>query len=114
MGIAGSKGSELKSSIKPIISAIAANTKLKSLDVSGHEMGNGGATALSRTLQMNNTLESLKWDNNSITYQGYEVFANGLRRNRSLKNMPLPIFDIGNAIKDNSKVYFFLIFLNSN
>ena len=41
------------------------------MDVSGNGMGNAGAIALGKALQINHTLTSIKWDENSIGLMGF-------------------------------------------
>lgn len=99
LNVSGGKGSELKLEIVPFLYALATNETLKTVDISGHQMGNKGAFCLGKAIQTNDSLESLKWDNNGTTLQGFQSFAIGLSRNHSLKNMTLPINDISAALK---------------
>jgi len=62
-------------------------------------MGNKGATALGKAIQTNNTLTTLYWDDNLTTLQGFQTFKMGLDRNQTLKDMPLPVLDIGAALR---------------
>jgi hypothetical protein len=54
---------------------------------------------------MNKTLATLAWDNNQVTVTGYAAFAIALARNRTLKNMTLPMGDLSASLK--SKAPFF-------
>jgi len=99
LNISGGKGSELKTDLTPFIYALATNETLKSVDVSGHQMGNRGGFCLGKAIQTNATLETLKWDHNATTLQGFQSFAIGLSRNLTIKNVPLPINDISGALK---------------
>eukprot|EP01116_Phalansterium_solitarium_P004867 TRINITY_DN1604_c1_g3_i1.p1 TRINITY_DN1604_c1_g3~~TRINITY_DN1604_c1_g3_i1.p1 ORF type:complete len:955 (-),score=337.75 TRINITY_DN1604_c1_g3_i1:456-3320(-) len=93
----GGSKSELKNDILPLILALATNDSLKSLNISGHQFGNKGASALGKALQTNQKLTSLRWDNNLTTAPGFQIFYLGLKRSRTLKEMPLPLMDISAA-----------------
>jgi len=99
LNVSGGKGRELKLEIVPFLYALATNETLKSVDISGHQMGNRGAFCLGKAIQTNDSLETLKWDTNGTTLQGFQSFAIGLSRNHSLKSMPLPINDVSAALK---------------
>jgi hypothetical protein len=85
--------------------ALGTNDSLKSLDISGNLLQNKGASALGKALQTNETLHTLKWDYNGTTLPGFTSFNMGLKRNFSLKVMPMPVNDISAALKEapNSK-----------
>jgi hypothetical protein len=97
--IAGGPKSQLKGELTSLIYDLATNDSLVELDVSGHQMGNRGAVALGKTLQTNNTLVTLGWDENQTTIAGFQAFRTGMERNHSLKVMALPILDIAAAIR---------------
>ncbi|PRP83601.1 leucine-rich repeat-containing protein [Planoprotostelium fungivorum] len=99
LSIAGGLKSELRTDVLPLIYALATNNTLKSIDISGHLMGNKGAAALGKALQTNETLDTLRWDGNATTAVGFSSFLIGLKRNFTLKSMVVPIYDIGNALK---------------
>eukprot|EP01117_Protostelium_nocturnum_P007037 TRINITY_DN2522_c0_g1_i1.p1 TRINITY_DN2522_c0_g1~~TRINITY_DN2522_c0_g1_i1.p1 ORF type:complete len:980 (+),score=425.95 TRINITY_DN2522_c0_g1_i1:440-2941(+) len=101
LSVAGGAKSELRVDILPFLYNLGTNTSLKFLDVSGHLIGNKGASALGKALQTNEVLETLKWDGNTTTAAGFATFIVGLKRNFTLKNMPLPISDIAAALKGN-------------
>jgi len=101
LSISGGPKSELRLDVLPLIYELGTNTSLKSLDISGHQMGNKGAAALGKALQTNETLETLKWDGNLTTGTGFASFLIGLKRNFKLKNMPMPVYDIGAALRGN-------------
>ena len=97
--LAGGPKSQLKGELVALIYDLATNASLIELDVSGHVMGNRGAVALGKTLQTNNTLTTLSWDENQTTFAGFQAFKTGMERNHSLKVMALPILDISAAIR---------------
>jgi len=92
---------KFETDIVVVFYCLATNEKLKTLDISGNQMGNKGATALGKAIQTNETLEVLRWDLNGTTLQGFQAFNFGLRRNVTVKSMPLPINDISGALKGN-------------
>eukprot|EP01112_Ceratiomyxa_fruticulosa_P023376 TRINITY_DN88_c0_g3_i2.p1 TRINITY_DN88_c0_g3~~TRINITY_DN88_c0_g3_i2.p1 ORF type:complete len:717 (-),score=132.85 TRINITY_DN88_c0_g3_i2:80-2230(-) len=101
IGIAGtSKGSgHLRHDIAPFIFSLMNNSTLTHLDVSNHLMGDLGAIAIGKLLQINNSLTSLEWDENNTSLLGFIQFKIGLSRNFGLKIMPLPLIDIAAALK---------------
>jgi hypothetical protein len=103
LSIAGSNssGGTLKQEIVPLLYALGENTSLMSLNLQGHHFGNKGASALSRALQMNTTLISIFWDDNLTGLLGFINIRNALKINQTIRNMPLPISDIGQALKSS-------------
>jgi Ran GTPase-activating protein (RanGAP) involved in mRNA processing and transport len=95
-----SKLSSLKEDIMPFIFCLMTNKKLKELDICGNQIGNSLALAIGKVLQTNRTLESLIWDDNNITFQGFQMLHSGLLKNSVLKNMPLPLNDITAILKE--------------
>lgn len=69
---------QLRQDLLPLLAVISLNTNLTSLDISGHQMGNKGATALGKALQINNTLLNIAWDDNGTTLPGFSYFRYGL------------------------------------
>jgi len=58
----------------PLIDAIGTNDSIVYLDISGNNLGNRGAMAMSKALQTNTTLTTLHWDENGTTLQGFRNF----------------------------------------
>jgi hypothetical protein len=74
LNIAGSgskPATQMKQDIVPLLYSIAKNTTITALDISGNGMGNSGAIALGKALQINHTLTSIKWDENSTGLLGF-------------------------------------------
>lgn len=65
---------QLKLDLLPLLSVLSLNTTLTSLDITGHMMGNKGATALGKALQINNSLHHIAWDENGTTLPGFTYF----------------------------------------
>jgi len=95
----GNRTVALRNDLAPFLYGLATNDTLLRLDISGQQMGNKGALALGKALQINKKLQELRWDDNATTLQGFVNFRNGLLRNRSLKDMQVPVLDITAAIK---------------
>jgi hypothetical protein len=93
---------------------IGNNATLLALDVSAHGSGDAGATALAKVactmcesrhhvpyslpphtqaLLSNNTLQTLTFDENATTRDGFEALRVALARNFSLREMPPPFSD---------------------
>lgn len=99
----GSKTLALKQDIMVFLDGVGTNQSLKSLDISGNQMANKGAIALGKVLQTNHTLQRIVWDDNGTTLSGFVGVEYGLSRNRSLKEMPLPILDISASLKSDDQ-----------
>eukprot|EP00005_Dracoamoeba_jomungandri_P006058 CAMPEP_0174261770 /NCGR_PEP_ID=MMETSP0439-20130205/12128_1 /TAXON_ID=0 /ORGANISM="Stereomyxa ramosa, Strain Chinc5" /LENGTH=1142 /DNA_ID=CAMNT_0015346331 /DNA_START=77 /DNA_END=3505 /DNA_ORIENTATION=+ len=80
------------------IYALATNDTLKFLDISGHYLGDKAGIALGKALQTNRSLVGLVWDRNATKLAGLKGFKVGLERNTVLKDVPLPILDIGDCL----------------
>ena len=100
----GGKGCYLKLDLLSILDAIGSNDRLEVLDISGNMMGNKGAIALAKNLQINRTLQHLEWDDNSTSYLGFYYIASSLERNKSMKRMILPLSDITSAMRSDDPV----------
>jgi len=98
----GNKATALKNDLLPLIDAIGTNDSLLSLDISGHQLGNKGAMAIGKMLQTNRKLKHLIFEENGTTLFGFNALANGLERNKFLKEMPMPIIDIASALKSEN------------
>jgi Ran GTPase-activating protein (RanGAP) involved in mRNA processing and transport len=90
----GNRTPVLAADLLAFIDALGSNTKLLHLDITGQNLGNKGASALGKALQTNRTLQSLSWDENGTQIQGFKNFRAGLKRNPTLKNMPMPLVDV--------------------
>lgn len=91
--------SKLKGDTTLVINALGSNTTLKELDISGNSMEDVGARMLAKALQINNKLQTIIWDKNGTTVQGFQDIADALEQNYVLKKMPTPVFDATVAIK---------------
>eukprot|EP01114_Cavostelium_apophysatum_P017693 TRINITY_DN5318_c0_g1_i2.p1 TRINITY_DN5318_c0_g1~~TRINITY_DN5318_c0_g1_i2.p1 ORF type:complete len:955 (-),score=273.67 TRINITY_DN5318_c0_g1_i2:490-3312(-) len=98
----GSKSDRLKQDIVPFLCALGRNKSITSLDIRSHHMGNKGAVALSKGLRQNDTLVEVHWDDNMTGLLGFINVKNALKVNQTLRDMPLPIADVGHVLKNES------------
>lgn len=91
--------SKLKGETTLVINALGSNKTLTELDISGNSMEDVGARMLAKALQINNKLQTIIWDKNGTTAQGFQDIADALEQNYTLKKMPTPVFDATAAIK---------------
>ena len=97
----GGKGTQLGADMLRLIDAMG-DAIITGLDITGHGIGNKGASSLGKMLQSNHTLTALSWDENGTTVIGFKNFRKGLKRNSTLKYMSLPILDIESALSKES------------
>jgi len=84
---------QVKSDITPVLSALG-RASINELHISGHRMGPKGIFALSRALQVNQSLQKLFWDENAITLESLERFVECLKSNATLLECPVPVIDV--------------------
>jgi Ran GTPase-activating protein (RanGAP) involved in mRNA processing and transport len=90
----------LKHDILPfILSLIDPKIRLRSLDISDHEIGDVGACSLGKVLQTNHCLATITWDGNATTVTGLDFFLHGLMRNQGVKEHFIPVCDVAAIIK---------------
>ena len=85
---------QLGLAIVPLMQALIHNTRLTSLDISGHMFGTAGAKALARVLQLNASLTRVVYDQNDVGLSGLIAIANSVKLNSTLEVFPLPVVDI--------------------
>lgn len=61
-----------------------------------------GAIILAKSLMRNFVLTELHWDDNMTGSVGFSAVENAMHGNQSVRNMQLPIFDIGLALKNEA------------
>ncbi|KAI8065448.1 hypothetical protein BC940DRAFT_276051 [Gongronella butleri] len=76
------------------LAGLKQNRTLQHLDLTGMEIGDHGATALSDVLAHNATLRTLAIDDNKITIDGYKALVTALKTNTTLVELPKPTHDI--------------------
>ncbi len=62
-----------------LLNALGVASTLRSLDISGNEIGNFGARLMAKALQINSSLETLYIDRNQIGSDGFWDLANALK-----------------------------------
>jgi len=67
------------------------NTALVTVDLSYNGLSDDGATALGRSVRLNNTLRHLDVTNNRISAIGAKAFAGGLKKNGRLGTLRVRI-----------------------
>jgi len=97
----GGSGS-LKQDIIPFLNCLATNKSILQLDISGHHIGNNGAIALAKMLQVNNSLTHFTFDENLIGLIGFRNIKYALAINKTLKHLVLPISDIAEVLQHES------------
>lgn len=85
---------QLGAALVPLLQALIHNTRLTSLDISGHMFGTTGARALARVLQLNAALTRVVYDQNDVGLSGLIAIANAVKLNSTLEVFPLPVVDI--------------------
>ncbi|XP_064641786.1 F-actin-uncapping protein LRRC16A-like isoform X4 [Lineus longissimus] len=96
-------GSKLKNDIALLINAMGSNTSLTKIDISGNNMGDYGARMLAKALQINTKLQTIYWDQNNTTAQGFHDVANALKNNYTLKYMPTPVCDASKCTNERAQ-----------
>ncbi|KAH3732546.1 RasGTPase-activating protein [Pelomyxa schiedti] len=98
----GTKATQQMSKLMlPFLHSLATNESITEIDVSGHAMGNPGAVALAKVLQVNTRLTSVYWDDNTTSILGFTAMCSALKANQTLRCMPLPIGDISALLSSN-------------
>ncbi|CAE1321050.1 LRRC16 [Acanthosepion pharaonis] len=72
--------SKLKGETTLVINALGSNKTLTELDISGNSMEDVGARMLAKALQINNKLQTIIWDKNGTTAQGFQDIADALEQ----------------------------------
>ena len=91
----------LKADLVPAL-MVLSQSSLLSLNISGHQMGNKGAITLAKALRQNNSITSITWDENLTGFIGFKNIKAALENNQTLRNMPLPLIDVSQALKNES------------
>ncbi|KAI8790988.1 leucine-rich repeat-containing protein 16A, partial [Biomphalaria glabrata] len=90
--------SKLKTDTTYLINALGSNNFLLEIDLSGNLMGDFGARMLAKALLINTKLQKIVWDRNNITVTGFEDIAEALKKNMTLKQMPIAVSDAVAAV----------------
>lgn len=71
---------KLKSSLNDLISELGEFSRLRLLDISGNEIGDFGLNLLSKSLQVNRSLETLVFDRSNATLAAYSHIIDSMKR----------------------------------
>lgn len=63
-----------------ILDSLWNNKSVDNLNITGNQMGDKGALALSKLIQVNTTLRTIQWDENGISISGLQAVVIGLLR----------------------------------
>ncbi|RHY49360.1 hypothetical protein DYB34_000979 [Aphanomyces astaci] len=77
------------------------NSTLEVLDISGNGGGDDVAKCVAAVLPKTSCLRALFWDGNHTTLAGFRLVQEALRRNQSLRIMPVPVQDTRESIERN-------------
>jgi len=111
----GAGPGRLGEAIQPFLAVVGANVHLTELDVSGHAIGDKGAFALSRALQQNRTLRTLRLDQSNMTQAGLAALMRAVEHNKDIKLMPLvPFADLSRLFVQEARKPEALIAMISN
>ena len=84
----------LRSHLNDFINELGSFLQLQLLDISGNEIGDIGINYLSKSLQVNRSLEYLMFDRSNVSVLAYTNIIEAIQRNVSLKSIQIPINDI--------------------
>ena len=71
---------KLKTVLNDLISELGEFKKLRLLDISGNEIGDFGFHLLSKSLQVNRSLETLFFDRSGVSLNAYSNILDALKR----------------------------------
>lgn len=93
------KGNSLGNELIPVFATLSNNKKvqefyfifqLKELDIRSNFIGDHAAIALANALAQNPALKMLKWDDNSISLDGWQAVCNVMNKNKTLIRIEYP------------------------
>jgi hypothetical protein len=76
----------LKATLNDLISELGEFKKLKFLDISANEIGDFGFHLLSKSLQVNRSLETLIFDKSSVSISAYVHILDALKRLAAIRS----------------------------
>mmetsp|Transcript_19923 Transcript_19923/g.27846 ORF Transcript_19923/g.27846 Transcript_19923/m.27846 type:complete len:999 (+) Transcript_19923:84-3080(+) len=85
---------QLKDDLLQFVFSLLVNNRIKELNISGHGVGDALATALSKVIQSNKTLQAIYYDDNFTTLEGLLKIKVSLSRNQTLLKLPTPYRDV--------------------
>jgi len=85
-------------SLYPFLRGLNRQVFLRSIDISGHGIGDEGALILSGALRKHPTLTQLAFDRNHITSVGWQTMVQALKHNMAMQHIKLPEHDYHQAL----------------
>jgi hypothetical protein len=70
----------LKAALNDLISELGEFKHLKTLDISGNEIADFGFHLLSKSLQVNRSLETILFDKSNVSIVGYNHILDSIKR----------------------------------
>lgn len=111
---------KLKNHLNDFINELGSFSHLRLLDISGNDVGDVGVNYLSKSIQVNRSLQFLMFDKSNVSVVAFNNIMEAIKRNVTLKSIQIPITDICNLyqkspekINDIAKQVSFFIFLFS-
>ena len=71
---------KLKSNLNDFINELGSFSQLRLLDISGNDIGDVGVNYLSKSLQVNRSLQSLMFDRSNVSVLAYTTIIEALKR----------------------------------
>lgn len=71
---------KLRTSLNDLISELGEFTRLRLLDISGNDIGDFGVNLLSKSLQVNRSLDTLVFDRSNVSIVAYQHIIDSLQR----------------------------------
>jgi len=102
MGTTLGKVTMLEEFLHPILNALRANTRITTLDISGHNIGDHGILVLAQMLEVNKTITKIVIDDNNTGVCGFIQLHASLQGNVSLVNFPTPLNDVTRLMASGS------------
>ena len=98
LGLAGVEGA--RSDVAPrLLRTLASNRSLVFLDITGHGIGDSGATLLAEALRANKTLAELRYDENGVAYNGWSQLHVAVQANTTLRRISYPTRDFARFVR---------------
>lgn len=98
----GAPKQELRADVATLAFALARNTCLTALDLSGNACADTGLFALAKLLHANRRLTSLTLDDNNASLASLGALRSAMQRNGSVTHLPVPLNDLAALLKTQS------------
>lgn len=95
----GAPKQALGADVATLAFALARNSTLTTLDLSGNGAGDAGLFAVAKLLQANRRLTSLVLDDNAASLASLSALRSAMQRNQSVTHLPVPLNDLAALLK---------------